>query len=287
MSMLPTRIIMQNNLSSAEVLTESYYDSSDADRFYEQVWGGEDIHIGLYDETDNIPEASRNTVTTMVDSLQGLNDQSRVIDLGAGYGGSARYLAKLAGCNVTCLNISEVQNTRNRELTRQKGLDQKVEVRHGSFEEIPCADASMDIVWSQDSFLHSSQKEKVLSEISRIMAPGGELIFTDPMQADNCPEGVLQPVYDRLNLESMGSFAFYREALNALGFEETRVKDLTPQLRNHYDYVRQNLQGRYDELVAIISHEYMDNMIKGLENWVAAADKGYLAWGILHFTKSS
>jgi len=31
----------------------------------------------------------------------------------------------------------------------------------------------------------------------------------------------------------------------------------------------------------------MDNMIKGLENWVAAADKGYLAWGILHFTKSS
>ncbi len=111
---------MQNNLSSAEVLTESYYDSSDADRFYEQVWGGEDIHIGLYDETDNIPEASRKTATTMVDSLQGLNDQSRVIDLGAGYGGSARYLAMLAGCNVTCLNISEVQNTRNRELTRQK-----------------------------------------------------------------------------------------------------------------------------------------------------------------------
>lgn len=278
---------MQNNLSSAEVLTESYYDSSDADRFYEQVWGGEDIHIGLYDETDNIPEASRKTVTTMVDNLRSLNDQSRVIDLGAGYGGSARYLAKQSGCNVTCLNISQVQNSRNRVLNQQQGFDKQIEVRHGSFEEIPCPDSSMDIVWSQDSFLHSSQKEKVLSEISRIMVPGGELIFTDPMQADTCPEGVLQPVYDRLNLESMGSFAFYRETLTSLGFEETNVIDLTPQLRNHYDYVRQNLQGRYDELVAIISHEYMDNMIKGLENWVAAADKSYLAWGILHFTKVS
>ena len=278
---------MQNNLSSAEVLTESYYDSSDADRFYAQVWGGEDIHIGLYDETANIPEASRKTVTTMVDSLKSLNEQSRVIDLGAGYGGSARYLAKQSGCNVTCLNISEVQNSRNRLLNQHQGLDQQIEVRHGSFEETPCPDSSMDIVWSQDSFLHSSQKEKVLSEISRIMAPGGELIFTDPMQADNCPQGVLQPVYDRLNLESMGSFAFYRETLKSLGFKETNVIDLTPQLRNHYDYVRQNLQGRYDELVAIISHEYMDNMIKGLENWLAAADRSYLAWGILHFTKVS
>ena len=25
-----------------------YYDDSDADRFYAEVWGGEDIHIGLY-----------------------------------------------------------------------------------------------------------------------------------------------------------------------------------------------------------------------------------------------
>ena len=57
-------------------------------------------------------------------------------------------------------------------------------------------------------------------------------------------------------------------------------------LRNHYHFVRQDLLGRYDELVAIISQEYMDNMIMGLENWVVAAGKGYLAWGILHFTKN-
>ena len=278
---------MQNNRSSAEALTETYYDSSDADRFYEQVWGGEDIHIGLYDDTDVISEASRKTVSTMAEKLKGLDDQSRVIDLGAGYGGSARYLSQKAGCNVTCLNISEVQNQRNRELNHEFGLDKSVQVRHGSFEDIPCADDSMDIVWSQDSFLHSSEKEKVLEEISRVMAPGGELIFTDPMQADDCPEGVLQPVYDRLNLESMGSFAFYRENLTALGFTEINTSDLTPQLRNHYDLVRQELQSRYDELVTIISKSYMDGMISGLENWVSAADKGYLAWGILHFKKTS
>lgn len=277
---------MQNNLSTAETVAETYYDSSDADHFYETVWGGEDIHIGLYQDTNDIRDASRKTVAAMADYLQTLGKDSRVIDLGAGYGGSARYLAKLAGCKVTCLNISEVQNSRNRELNMEQGLDDLIQVHHGSFEEIPCEDASFDIVWSQDSFLHSSRKDQVMDEINRVLVPGGELIFTDPMQADDCPEGVLQPVYDRLNLESMGSFAWYRKALTERGFREETMVSLTPQLRNHYANVKKELESRYDELVKSISSDYMDRMIKGLENWVSAADSGYLAWGILHFRKN-
>ena len=44
----------------------AYYNSSDADAFYYRVWGGEDIHIGLY-STDQEPirTASRRTVATM------------------------------------------------------------------------------------------------------------------------------------------------------------------------------------------------------------------------------
>lgn len=282
-----TRTIMENNLSQAEVQAESYYDSSDADHFYETVWGGEDIHIGLYDGSNTISEASRKTVEAMAGELLNLNQNSRIIDLGAGYGGSARYLHKLAGCNVTCLNISEVQNQRNRQLTKEQGMTGSIDVLHGSFEEIPCEDGSMDVVWSQDSFLHSNRRDKVISEIARILAPGGELIFTDPMQADDCPEGVLQPVHDRLNLDSMGSFAYYRKALAAHDIEEVNITDLTDQLRNHYFNVKTELESRYDVLVETISKEYMDKMILGLENWVDAADKGYLAWGIAHFRKKA
>ena len=28
--------------------TRDYYDSPDADNFYFHVWGGEDIHVGIY-----------------------------------------------------------------------------------------------------------------------------------------------------------------------------------------------------------------------------------------------
>jgi len=271
--------------SSQEVQTESYYDSSDADRFYEKVWGGEDIHIGLYMDTNNIFEASRKTVEAMTAQLKSLNKNSRVLDLGAGYGGSARYMAKHSGCRVICLNISEVQNQRNRELNAAQGLDSQIVVQHGSFEEIPLPDASVDVIWSQDSFLHSARKDKVMEEVVRVLAPGGDVIFTDPMQADDCPEGVLQPVYDRLDLDSMGSFAWYRKALTERGLREQHMVYLTPQLRNHYANVKEVLESRYDELVQEISKDYMDRMIAGLGHWVDAADQGYLAWGILHFRK--
>lgn len=276
---------MANNRSHAADVSEDYYDSSDADAFYERVWGGEDIHIGLYEPGMSTPEASRRTVSLMESTLKSIHPGSRVLDLGAGYGGAARFVAKANDCHVTCLNISAVQNQRNEMLTREQGMADKIDVLHGSFEDIPAEDDSFDIIWSQDSFLHSDRRERILDEISRVLKPQGEVVFTDPMQADNCPEGVLQPVYDRLSLTSLASLRFYREGLRERGFKEEVVYDFLDQLRTHYATVHENLLARYDALSQDISTDYMDKMLQGLENWVSAADKGYLAWGIMHFSR--
>lgn len=271
--------------NTAETVAETYYDSDDADNFYERVWGGEDIHIGLYEEGMSIFDASRKTVELMVSSLSSLTKDSKVLDLGSGYGGSARYLAKEIGCNVTCLNLSAVQNVKNERLCQEQGVADKVTVLHGSFESIPSENDSYDIVWSQDAFLHSGNKEKLLQEVGRVLKVGGELIFTDPMQADDCPPDVLQPVYDRLSLQSLASFAFYKEYLAKQGFDEVQCLAFTDQLRNHYVQVGQELKARAPGLVEDISKEYIETMLVGLDNWVKAAETGYLAWGVLHFKK--
>lgn len=277
---------MPSNRSAAEAVAETYYDSTDADRFYELVWGGEDIHIGLYDEGLSIVEASRKTVEKMADQVPWLTAQHKVLDLGAGYGGAGRYLARRYGCQVVCLNLSEVQNQRNRELNREQGLDGKVAVEHGSFENIPGGAAAYDLVWSQDAFLHSGRKEQVVAEIDRVLKPRGEVLFTDPMQADGCPQGVLQPVYDRLSLDSLASPGFYLQNFGSRGYSDLGMVELTHQLRAHYAAVKASLELRYDELGQDISKGYLDRMIAGLGHWVAAADKGYLAWGILHLRKA-
>ena len=125
----------------------------------------------------------------------------------------------------------------------------------------------------------------MIAEIARVLKPGGEFVFTDPMQADDCPKGVLQPVYDRIHLTSLGSVRFYREAAARHGLELVDVRPMPEQLRNHYARVHVELKARYDEMVKVASKDYVDRMLVGLQNWVDAADKGYLNWGIMHFRK--
>ena len=50
---------MSSARSAAIAKTEEYYDSIEADEFYKNFWGGEDIHIGLYATPDeDISKAS-------------------------------------------------------------------------------------------------------------------------------------------------------------------------------------------------------------------------------------
>jgi len=166
--------------SEAVERAEAYYDSGEADAFYQTIWGGQDIHIGLYaDEIEPIADASRRTVETMATQLVGVDATTRILDLGAGYGGSARFLAERFGCRATCLNLSETQNDLNRKLTADAGLTDLVSVVYGDFENIPEPDDSFDIVWSQDAILHSGNRTRVLDEVSRVLVSGGQFIFTD------------------------------------------------------------------------------------------------------------
>lgn len=267
-------------------VAEDYYDSDDADAFYSTVWGGRDLHVGIYDTTRDIGEASDLTVDAMAGMLPNLGADCRILDIGAGYGGAMRRVVKNHGGTATCLNISEVQNDTNRLRNRQQGFVDRIKVVHGVFEDIPEPGSSYDVVWSQDAILHSDQRETVLSEVWRVLKPGGYFVFTDPMQADDADPAVLKPVYDRLQLSSLGSMRFYREAAEALGFETVEQREMTNQLRTHYDRVREDLVANYDKLRETgASTAYLDKMIVGLENWVKAADAGQLAWGIQLFRK--
>ena len=277
---------MGSSYSEAVNVARDYYNSDDADNFYALVWGGEDIHIGLYEsENESILEASHRTVRHMAACLEDINPQHAVLDIGAGYGGPARYLASTFSCDVTALNLSEKENERSRELGKERGLSDKVKVVDGSFEDIPADDETFDIVWSEDAILHSGHREKVLQEVVRVLKPGGRFIFTDPMQSDDCPDGVLQPILDRIHLSTLGSPRFYRDTLSRLGMKEVSFEENTPQLINHYSRVLRETQNRQSDLENSVSAEYIERMKNGLAHWIDGGKRGHLCWGIFVFRK--
>lgn len=263
-----------------------YYNSDDADRFYFIVWGGEDIHVGMYkDEDESIFDASRRTVERMAEKLESWKAGTRVLDIGAGYGGSARYLAKELGYEVVCLNLSEVQNERNRQFNREQGLDDKIDVVDGNFEELPFKDGEFDVVWCQDAILHSGNRFKVFEEVNRVLKPGGEFIFTDPMQRMGVDKEDLKDVLARIHLDTMGSVDDYESYAQKLGWDVVEVDEMPEYLVKHYSSVKKNLEARYEELSKEIAPAYMDRMKQGLQHWIDAGKKNVLNWGIIRFRK--
>ncbi len=278
--------MQQNTYSETVEVARTYYNSSDAHNFYTTIWGGEDLHLGIYEKADDaIFDASRRTIAHMASRSASMGKKIRVIDLGGGFAGSARYLAKNYGWEVVVLNLSETENEWGRRMNREQGLDHLIEVVDGSFDDIPFPDGSFDIVWSQDAILHSENRGRVIEEAYRVLKPGGEMIFSDPMQSDDCPDGVLDKIYQRIHLKSLGSPAFYMDHARKTGFGRVDFESLTPHLTTHYDRILQEMIARADELEKVVSREYITNMKEGLRHWVDGGSKGYLAWGVFHFTK--
>lgn len=277
---------MSDPMDQATATARDYYNSSDADTFYAEVWGGEDIHIGLYTSpSEPIRDASRRTVDHLADRLD-LTSSDTLLDIGAGYGGGARRLVERYGCRVICLNLSEAENERNRELNEAAGVSDRIEVIDGSFEQIPLPDASVDAVWSQDAILHSGNRAGVLDEVDRVMKPGGRFVFTDPMQADDCPEGVLEPILARIHLTDLGSPGFYLAQASRLGWTDLGYEDHAHQLTAHYSRVLETTKAEQPRLADLISQDYIERMKAGLRHWIDGGEAGHLAWGVFLFQKS-
>lgn len=277
---------MNTKAAKAAQTAREYYNSEAADNFYFRIWGGEHIHVGIYETPgESIATASQRTVEHLCAKLNELGSNSRMLDIGSGYGGAARYLAATYGCRVTGLSISEVENNRHRAMNQEFGLDHLVEVVDGTFEDMPFEDESFDIVWSQDAMLHSGDRMRVFREVSRVLRTGGEFVFTDLMMADDCPESVVKPILDRLLLESMASPEFYRFTASHCGFAELSYEDLTPHLAQHYARVLEDMEAMVARDPSALDADYVERARTGLQRWVDGGRAGHLAWGVFHFRR--
>ncbi|NKB54491.1 MAG: methyltransferase domain-containing protein [Gammaproteobacteria bacterium] len=277
------------NNDAATERARRHYNSQDAENLYEFVIGSDTLNLGLYDEppTRTIAQAMQKTTEWMAGNAVGLNADFHVLDIGAGYGPAARYLARTYGCHVICLNISEEQNAKNEALNREQGLDHLITIVPGNFKQMPLPDASFDLAWTQDALFHTDELDKVLAETYRVLKPGGQFLLMDILQADNCPDGALATALSRVNIhhQRIGSFQYYREIAAGLGFECLNTVELSKHLLIHYSNWRDAVIEHYAELSRICSTDFLELTQTGFAHWVEAAENGLFEWGLLHFRR--
>lgn len=280
----------QPQLSQSHEGARIHYNKAEEDRFYHRVWAGDDVYVGVgwfEHATDSVYDACRRLVERMADRVAHHGSGSRVLDLGAGYGAAARYLAGERDYQVDCLNLSDDQNTQNQARNQVRGLADQISITQGYFEDLSFADdATYDIVWSQDAIIHSPNKPQVFAEVNRVLKPGGDFIFVDVLQsADGANDSFVQFIVNYFHLESLGSFNLYRQYADQHGWREIEVLDLTDQLVTHYQRLQQQLTERYDELQDEFSAENLDGRKDRLQQWLLAGKDGNLEWGLFHFRK--
>ncbi|MFW6195437.1 MAG: methyltransferase domain-containing protein [Chloroflexota bacterium] len=272
------------DVNSVVQRTKEYYDGP-ADEIYSAIWGGGDVHLGIppYDGA-SFQEAMANTNRIMAEAVS-LDANTRVIDMGSGYGSTARFLAKTYGCQVVASNLSEKENQVSQEEAEKEGVGHLVSAEYGDFHDLPYEDHSFDVVWSQEAFLHGADKHKILSEAHRVLKPGGTLVFTDILVSPDTPDADRQRIYERLRTSDIWGMDAYRDALQKAGFKVQEVRDWSEYVAPSYSWVRDTLKQNRETMVARAGEETVDSQINALTFWVDSANAGLIGWGLFVATK--
>ncbi len=273
----------EHDVSSIVSTTQAYYDGP-ADEIYRTIWG-DNLHLGVPSSDDcSHPEAMENTNRIMAEAVR-LGPDTRVLDLGCGYGSTARYLAANFGCPVTGTNISEKELDLARQRAAEAGLTHLLTFEYEDFHRLACPDCSYDVVWSQEAFLHAADKNAVLSECRRALKPNGSLIFTDILVSRNTPAEDRNRIYDRVKSPDMWDLEDYRAALSRLDLPVSREEDWSQYVARSYGWVRDRLRENREALLPRIGADTIDNTLDALSFWVNSAKAGYIGWAMFLATK--
>ncbi len=103
---------------------------------------------------------------------------ARFLDAGCGTGYNAIQLARL-GFPVVACDFSDEVLARARENVREAGVGESVELRRENLLELGLPDASADVVVCWGVLMHIPEVETAISELCRVLAPGGTLIVCE------------------------------------------------------------------------------------------------------------
>jgi phosphoethanolamine N-methyltransferase len=211
---------------------------------------------------------------------------ARVLDIGCGAGGAAMVIAGLGAAHVT--GVDPVHDLV--ELARAESQGSGHDVAFLTIEPeapLPFADASFDIVFSKDSWLHVIDKQALLDEVWRVLRPGGRVAAGDWMK------GPLPYSNDMLRFIELEGIPYhqatldeYVDMLTRRGFLDIRTEDTTQWYAALAADEHRRLRGElYDEVGARLGAAARDHFIEDWRMLTVVTASGELRPGRMWATK--
>ena len=103
----------------------------------------------------------------------------RLVDIGCGLGGPARYLAKRFKCHVDGIDITEPFVDAANKLSTLVGMEDAVECRHGDGQNLPYDDEEFDGGYTQHVTMNVPDRNVFFGEAFRVLKPGAFFVLTE------------------------------------------------------------------------------------------------------------
>ncbi len=142
----------------------------------EDLVGIEDMHVG-----------GRAATERFAASLP-LQPGMELLDIGAGLGGAARFLALAYGCRVTGIDLTEALVDTARALSERVGMGDRVRFERASALDLPFAAESFDGAYTIHVGMNVADKARFYAEARRVVKPGGFFALYDIVRLLGDPE---------------------------------------------------------------------------------------------------
>jgi cyclopropane fatty-acyl-phospholipid synthase-like methyltransferase len=187
----------------------------------------------------------------------GLGPASRVLEIGSGIGGPARYLAHTTGCHVTALELQPKVHALAAELTERCGLAERVVHQCGDALTCPIWEAAFDAVVSWLAVLHIPERRRLYARLARALRPGGWCYIEDLCMRAPFSAAELRDLREVVFGVSVSAIEAQVDDLHAAGFVDVVAADqsadwapytaarLATWQANHASYARAHGEGAY------------------------------------------
>ena len=167
-----------------------------------------------------------------------LRPGARVVDVGCGYGGTARLAAEAHEAHVIGFTISAAQKSYADRLAVSRG---SVEIRLQDWAEAGLGDESVDAVLSLESIEHMPDRLSFARQARRVLRPGGRMVVCTWLKAETMSGWARRHLLEPIAREGRQARLVTARELSGLlreaGFSEVRIEDLTSQVKKTWRVV--------------------------------------------------
>ncbi|WP_428665201.1 class I SAM-dependent methyltransferase [Reyranella sp.] len=143
---------------------------------------------------------------------------ARVLDVGCGIGGPARFFASEFGWRIEGIDLTDEYVRVAEALSRRVGLGDKASFRQASATALPFADATFDGAYMLHVGMNIADKKAVFAEVRRVLRPGGVFAIYDVMRESDGAFAYPVPWSSEPATNAIAAATTYRDLLGSEGF---------------------------------------------------------------------